>query len=142
MSQGYIQADVLGRRRGLKFGMLAAQRIMLEAQKLNAQLGAEIDLVLVPVIIYWGLFNNCYNKREDPDFTFEDVSEWVDENIGQVDLFADIVKCFYESKLVAVAMDQALGKDEKKSSTLTPSGDGTNSEPTSPERSESPTTTG
>ena len=35
---GYIQMDVLGRKRGLKFGMLAAQHIMTEAQKLNATL--------------------------------------------------------------------------------------------------------
>lgn len=128
MSQGYIQADVLGRRRGLKFGMLAAQRIMLEAQKLNASLGTEVDVALVPVIVYWGLFNNCYVKREDPDFTFEDVCDWVDANMEKHELFADIIKSFYDSRIVkGQAEEQA--DDEKKSSTSQPRKGGRTSAP-------------
>jgi len=30
-------------------------------------------------VIYGGLIANCTVKREEPDFTFEDVVEWVDE---------------------------------------------------------------
>lgn len=142
---GYIQAEVLGRRRGLKFGMLAAQQIMLQAQRLNKTFGSELDLVLVPVIVYWGLWNNCYNKQEDPDFTFEEVSEWVDENVGQVELLGDIVKCFYQSKVVAASIERMQGEakeDEKKSSTSPPKQDGMSSESSSQGRSESETTTG
>ena len=142
---GYIQAEVLGRRRGLKFGMLAAQQIMLQAQRLNKTFGNELDLVLVPVIVYWGLWNNCYNKQEDPDFTFEQVSEWVDENIDKPDLFAEIVRCFYESKVVAASIDKLkaqAGDDEKKSSTSPQSADGMSSGVSSQEKSVSETTTG
>lgn len=125
---GYIQAEVLGRRRGLKFGMLAAQRIMLEAQRLNASLGSDVDMALVPVIIYWGLFNNCYVKREDPDFTFEEVCDWVDENLTDTETFVAIVKCFYDSKIVKTnASDKT--DDEKKSSTLKKKKHGTSSGP-------------
>jgi hypothetical protein len=116
---GYIQMDVLGRKRGLKFGMLAAQRIMLEAQKLNATLGTEVDVALVPVIVYWGLFNNCFVKREDPDFTFEEVCDWVDENVNEPNMFVEVIKCFYDSRVVKANMPES-DDTEKKSSTSLP----------------------
>ena len=116
---GYIQADILGRTRGLKFGMLAVQQIGMEMQKLGKVFGDNsIDLAAVPVIIYWGLFNNCYIKKEDPDYTFEDVVDWVDSNIGNPDLFTPILLAFYDSKFLQPTTTQTT-QEEKKSSTST-----------------------
>ena len=116
MTNGYIQVEILGRKRGVKFGMIAVQQITLEAQKLGKVLGVSLDFALVPVIVYWGLYNNCYVKREEPDFTFEDVSDFVDENLSDTKIFEDIVTCFYQSKLIA---GQPVGEQsEKKSTTL------------------------
>ena len=116
MTNGYIQVEILGRKRGVKFGMIAVQQITLEAQKLGKVLGVSLDFAMVPVIVYWGLYNNCYVKREDPDFTFEDVSDFVDENLSDTKIFEDIVTCFYQSKLIA---GQPVGdQSEKKSTTL------------------------
>lgn len=115
---GYIQADILGRTRGLKFGMLAVQQIGMEMQKLGKVFGDNsIDLAAVPVIIYWGLFNNCYIKKEDPDFTFEDVVDWVDSNITNPDLFTPILQAFYDSKFLQPTTQPT--QEEKKSSTST-----------------------
>lgn len=115
---GYIQADILGRTRGFKFGMLAVQQIGMEMQKLGKVFGDNsIDLAAVPVIIYWGLFNNCYIKKEDPDFTFEDVVDWVDSNIGNPDLFTPILQAFYDSKFLQPTLQPT--QEEKKSSTST-----------------------
>jgi len=136
MSQGYIQADVLGRKRGLKFGMPACRHIMLEAHNLNAKIGETVDVVLIPVVIYWGLWNNCYVKREEPDFTFEEVCDWVDDNLQNTEVFTDIFKCFYESKVVNMAFENLAKEDEKKSSTLRQSEDGTSLSHTSEEKSE------
>jgi len=116
---GYIQADILGRTRGLKFGMLAVQQIGMEMQKLGKVFGDNsIDLAAVPVIIYWGLFNNCYIKKEDPDFTFEDVVDWVDSNISSPDIFTPILQAFYDSKFLQPTQQAPQG-DQKKSSTST-----------------------
>lgn len=116
MTNGYIQVEILGRKRGVKFGMIAVQQITLEAQKLGKVLGVSLDFAMVPVIVYWGLYNNCYVKREEPDFTFEDVSDFVDENLTDTKIFEDIVTCFYQSKLIA---GQPVGEQsEKKSTTL------------------------
>lgn len=116
MTNGYIQVNILGKMRGVKFGMIAVQQITLEAQKLGKVLGVSLDFAMVPVIVYWGLYNNCYVKREEPDFTFEDVSDFVDENLTDTKIFEDIVTCFYQSKLIA---GQPVGEQsEKKSTTL------------------------
>ena len=124
---GYIQADVLGRRRGLKFGMLAIQQIALETQKLGQVLaGNSVDFALVPIIVYWGLFNNCYIKREDPDFTFEDVVNFVDENVGNPEIFTPIVECMMNSKVVQSGTQAEPKEDEKKSTTSQKKKGGTN----------------
>ena len=114
MTNGYIQVNILGKMRGVKFGMIAVQQITLEAQKLGKVLGVSLDFAMVPVIVYWGLYNNCYVKREDPDFTFEDVSDFVDENLSDTKIFEDIVTCFYQSKLIA---GQPVGDHSEKKST-------------------------
>lgn len=116
---GYIQADILGRTRGLKFGMLAVQQIGMEMQKLGKVFGDNsIDLAAVPVIIYWGLFNNCYIKKEDPDFTFEDVVDFVDSNISTPHLFTPIIQAFNDSKFLQPTTT-APQEEQKKSSTST-----------------------
>ena len=123
---GYIQADILGRTRGLKFGMLAVQQIGMEMQKLGKVFGDNsIDLAAVPVIIYWGLFNNCYIKKEDPDFTFEDVVDFVDSNISTPQLFTPIIQAFNDSKFLQPTT-QAPQEEQKKSSTSTRKKGGTN----------------
>jgi hypothetical protein len=124
MTNGYIQIDILGKMRGLKFGMIAVQQITSDAQRLGKILGSSVDFAMVSVIVYWGLYNNCHVKREDPDFTFEDVSDYVDEHITETQKFQDVVQCFYQSKLVAGNM--VGDKSEKKSTTLKHRKGGTN----------------
>ena len=116
---GYIQADVLGKRRGLKFGMLAIQQIALETQKLGQVLGSNsVDFALVPVIVYWGLFNNCYIKREEPDLTFEDVVNFVDDHVTTPEIFTPIIECMYTSRVVQQGAEQP--QEEEKKSTTSP----------------------
>jgi hypothetical protein len=110
--------------RGLKFGMIAVQQITSDAQRLGKILGPSVDFAMVAVIVYWGMYNNCHVKREDPDFTFEDVSDYVDEHIAETQKFQDVVQCFYQSKLVAGNM--VGDKSEKKNTTLKQKKGGTN----------------
>jgi len=124
MTNGYIQIDILGKMRGLKFGMIAVEQITRDAQRLGKYLGPSVDFAMVAVIVYWGLYNNCHVKREDPDFTFEDVSDYVDEHITETQKFQDVVQCFYQSKLVAGNM--VGDKSEKKNTTLKQKKVGTN----------------
>jgi hypothetical protein len=120
-----MQADILGRKRGIKFGTIAIRQITLYSEKNGKALGETLDLALIPIIVYWGLFNNCYIKQEDPDFTFEDVVEFVEDNMDKPDVFSEIVNCLWTSKLVAGAASTD-DKAEKKSSTLPKRKAGTN----------------
>ena len=125
---------MLGRVRGVKFGLPAVQQITLETQKLGKTLGENLDAVVVPIIVYWGLWNCCYVKREDPDFTFEAVVEWVEDNLHRSELLAEIVKCFYESRVVKGNMQQEEEEEQKKSSTSQRRKDGKSSAPSSAAR--------
>lgn len=124
---GYIQMDVLGRRRGLKFGLLAQNQIALETQKLGQVLaGNAVDFALVPVILYWGLFNNCYIKREDPDFTFEDVVNFVDDNVGTPEIFTPVIECLLHSRTADNGTAAEPTDEQKKSTTSRNRKGGTN----------------
>ena len=129
---GYIQTNILGQQRGLKFGMEACQQIMLKAAKLNIQLGSEIEIAIVPVIIYWGLYNNCLRKNTDPDFTYEQVYDWVEENVNNTEQITQIVECFYNSRLIKDAVET----EEKKSLTSLQKEGGISLEVTAPEKLE------
>lgn len=68
----YIQLELGGKARGLKFNQMAVITMTnyLDFQNLAATYGY--------ALIYAGLVANCYVKREEPDFTFEQVCDWVE----------------------------------------------------------------
>lgn len=115
---GYIQADILGKNRGLKFGTLATEQIFLELAKLNADTQF-YNTAMIAVIIYWGLYNNCFVKREDLDISFEQIVDWVDENTDKQDLFAEIVSCFEQSKSTQLMTEKVNDEVKKKTTDLT-----------------------
>lgn len=116
---GYMQAELLGKKRGIKFGTIALRQITLYSEKNGKALGESLDLAIIPIIVYWGLFNNCYIKQEDPDFTFEDVVEYVEDNMDKAEVFGEIVKCLWTSKLVSgqESANSSIVPEQKKSST-------------------------
>jgi hypothetical protein len=117
---GYTQATILGKVRGLKFGSLAAENITMELVALGAATGGNYSTSMITVIIYWGLYNNAWSKKEDIDFTFEQVSDWVDENAGNdelVEVFGEIAKCYEAStstKQTIERLEQKLDEIKKK----------------------------
>jgi hypothetical protein len=97
---GYINVEILGKNRGLKFGMVATQQIFLQAEKLKVTLGESVDIAILPAVVYWGLYNNCLAKNVDTDFTWEEVYDWVEDNMSNGELLKSIMLEFYDSKLV------------------------------------------
>lgn len=127
---GYTQANILGKDRGLKFGALAAENITMELISLGVATGGNYSSAMISVIIYWGLFNNCFVKRQEPDFSFEDVCDWVDENWRNKEMEAvvtSIVECYEGSKQNKMVLDSLKDKIQevkKKTSTLSDEKDG------------------
>lgn len=68
----YIQIEIGGKIRGLKFNQMA---VVILAQKADHQNFAATGNY---AMIYGGLCANLYVKGEEKDFTFEEVCDWVD----------------------------------------------------------------
>lgn len=68
----YIQIEIGGKLRGLKFNQLALEVFTkhTDYQTTHGDLYA---------CIYGGLRGNSYVRREEPDYTFEEVCDWCDE---------------------------------------------------------------
>jgi len=120
---GYMNAEILGKNRGIKFAMPAIQQIVAamptdeEKEKMSA---ADVDFSKTTILyemLYWGLRNNCYNKKEEPDFTFEDVIDWVDENLVlRPGFFTELAECF---KTASLMKGSVKGVETEKKSNLT-----------------------
>lgn len=67
----YIKLELGGKDRGLKFNQLALE-IM------SGYASATVTTANVYAMFYGGLRGNSYVKREEPDYTFEEVCDWVD----------------------------------------------------------------
>ena len=67
----YIQIEIGGKLRGLKFNQLS-----LEEYTKHVGTGTSSAIYAT---FYAGLVGNCYVKQEEPDFTFEEVTDWVDK---------------------------------------------------------------
>ena len=76
---GYIQLELGGKKRGVKFGNYA----LIEYSKLNntgvVEFNEQNPIKLCADLVYCGLKNNSFIKKEIEDFTYEDVVSWVDD---------------------------------------------------------------
>lgn len=68
----YIKVELGGKEYGLKFNQLALEIIR---SKSNPQ----SDIQNVYALFYGGLRGNSFVKEEEPDYTFENVCDWVDD---------------------------------------------------------------
>lgn len=113
MSNGYIQISLGGKLRGIKFGMLAIEGIISDYTKQNnpSETKSAYDLV------YHGLINNCEAKRMEPDFSYEDVMDWVDElaatEQGQSELVR-VTEAFTGSRALQILNEKTAGYEEAK----------------------------
>jgi hypothetical protein len=69
----YVQIEIGGKLRGLKFNSIARHEYLAITE------GKKNPIIHSSGLIYAGLYGNCIVKREEPDFTFEDVCEWCDK---------------------------------------------------------------
>lgn len=101
----YIQVTIGGKPRGLKFNQMAVLTMTqyLDYNNMAATYGY--------ALVYSGLIANCYVKREEPDFTFEQVCDWADELT--VDDLTKIRECF-ESTQTFKTLTKAGEEQTKK----------------------------
>lgn len=73
---GYINVELGGENRGIKFGNRALLDVMAKHQ-ITGNIKFSFDLVVD--LVFFGMVNNCMIKKQNPDFTEDQVTEWVDD---------------------------------------------------------------
>jgi hypothetical protein len=114
---GYIQLELGGKKRGVKFGNYA----LMEYSKINntgvAEFNEQNPIKLCADLVYCGLKNNCFIKKEIEDFTQDDVLLWVDDM--PMTQITDIIKVFEESAQLSqgvIDTNEAIEVSSKPSS--------------------------
>ena len=113
----YIQKEIGGRLRGLKFNTLSLREFMLKVDWERYAYTANYAM------IWAGLFSNAYAKQEEVDFTFEQVIDWCDE-LTQTDFdeISNVMASTESYKKFMEAIDQHKSAvetpDEKKSESV------------------------
>lgn len=79
----YLQLELGGKLRGLKFNQLAIE--IISTHNDNSTQSA-----FMYAMIYGGLMGNSYVKREEPDYTFENVCDWVDVMENKAEAIAKV----------------------------------------------------
>lgn len=97
--------------RGLKFNQLAIE--------LFSQLRGEGTTTMYYAAIYGGMRGNTYAKREEPDYTFGDVIDWIDAMPKEVKipLIESVFNCLNETQLWKDLIEEgskAIADEEKK----------------------------
>ena len=73
---GYVNLNLGGVNRGLKFGNRALLNVM-QIHQVDENLKFSFELIVD--LVYYALLNNCLVKKTEADFTYEQVTEWVDD---------------------------------------------------------------
>ena len=105
----YIKITIGGKERGLKFNQLAIE-LMSQYNDSNTTTG------FVYALFYAGLRGNSYVKREEPDYTFENVCDWVDVLENKEKVINDVSAVLTETEVwkTLVKKGDEINEEEKK----------------------------
>ena len=106
----YIQLTIGGKSRGLKFNQMA---VITMSKYLDYE---NMAATYAYALIYAGLEANCYVKRQEKDFTFEQVCDWVEE-LSQDDL-VKVRECFESTQTYKTMMEKVEEPTKKKKKTI------------------------
>jgi hypothetical protein len=108
-----MQIEIGGKSRGIKFNQLALEELI------KSNLSGMDGIGATYTIVHAGLVGSSFVKREEPDYSFEDVSEWVDELNSTkegVKVITDVIAAFVESTAYknAIPKEVLRTEDDKK----------------------------
>jgi hypothetical protein len=86
----YLQIEIGSKLRGVKFNQLAIEII-------GTYNNTETATGFLYAMVYGGLMGNTYVKREDLDYTFEQVCDWVDAMDKKDDVVAKLTASLTEA---------------------------------------------
>ena len=107
----YIQINIGGQDRGLKFNQGAHIMFtdLVDRDNIKASAGY--------ALIYSGLWANCFVKRLEPDFTFEQVCDWC-ETLDEK-TYMDVLECYKKTQSYQKDIPESADDDLKKNNEVT-----------------------
>lgn len=107
MKNGYCEITVNGKTIGLKFNMYAIERY----NEIKGIGGAKHAVAMV----YGGMLGNCFVKQIEPEISFEEIVDWVDEDFIKNGLDGEmkrISECFNESIIIKAQIEKIKSNGE------------------------------
>src|SRR5665213_2489017 len=108
------EIDFNGKKIGLKYGLPAIRSIYEKLDKVSFLAAETYSIVSLVQIVYSGYVNYCLVKELTPEITFEDVFDWVEDNVAGSEV-EKAVNAFNESKYIKKAVE--VKEEEKKTLT-------------------------
>lgn len=102
----YLQIEIGGKLRGLKFNQGAVD---IYLTKLNY---TEVGASTIYAAFYAGLMGNVIAKGEQSDFTYEEVTEWVDDiyENGKEEIIKQVDSVFTETNAYKKRLEELTAK--------------------------------
>lgn len=115
----YLKLNIGGKERGAKLGLGFLTKIQevtnMNLDEINKSI-VEDSLKVAPKLIYESLLFNCERSKEEPDFDFYDVCDWLSEDAitsenGNIMIF---IKAYFESIKVLFPQSETVQEEGKK----------------------------
>lgn len=92
---GYCEVEINGKKVGFKFNRYCVEQVPFIKGNMSITNN-------VTAIIYCGMLGNCYAKQIEPVMTFEEMSDWIDEQAikGEIEVIKMIFDCYNDSLIV------------------------------------------
>ena len=103
----YLQIEIGGKKRGLKFNQLAIELI-------SQHNTSGTNTGFIYAMIYAGLKGNSYVKNEEPDYTFEQACDWVDEMDNKSDVITKVTNTMTETQIWKSLVKEGTELQDKK----------------------------
>lgn len=108
----YLQLTIGGKLRGLKFNQMA---LLTMSQYLDYD---NIPATYGYALVYAGLRANCYVKREEADFSFEQCCEWVEQmTLEDINKVREVFEATQTFKTLSGAVAEEQTKKKPRSTT-------------------------
>lgn len=75
----YTQITIEGRKIGLKFGMMCMRLLGEKMETKNLMNGENLNELGIAYVLFYAYLNNCEAKEVDPEFSFEQFLDYVEE---------------------------------------------------------------
>lgn len=113
---GIISANLGGKFRPLRFGMLAFEKLLEIAKDDDSRIKSNAK------VIYAGLINAAEVNNSDVDFSFADVYGWIDDMFCTTEgneTITEIERCFEQSNMYQNILKPQIDKKKEQSQAQT-----------------------